>query len=275
MKSYSFILFKLLVLLGHLSLATACACYDFFYFVQTWPGSFPFQKNEAEENFGIHGLWPMRNDGSYPSDCCNDELDMTTIQELKEKLDKEWPALSSLTNEAFWNHEWKKHGTCSKKELGRFKYFDTCLRLKDQTNILKKLELKNIIANGSEYKKNDIEKALRQGDAIPQLKCNNAAGYVQLEEVMFCVSKKKRKLIHCPIKIEETNITGEIKIPCTKDIKFPPYTQKKPPNNENIIISIILSGKVYVVLAVLMFYIIIRLYRTPRTQDSRSNKKIN
>ncbi|XP_042483875.1 extracellular ribonuclease LE-like [Macadamia integrifolia] len=51
--------------------------FDFFYLVQQWPGSYCDTKQSCcypktgkpKTDFGIHGLWPNYNDGSYPSNC--------------------------------------------------------------------------------------------------------------------------------------------------------------------------------------------------------------
>ncbi|KAL6513906.1 Ribonuclease pancreatic beta-type [Orobanche hederae] len=59
-----------------LSVAAAAAQeFDFFYFVQQWPGSYCDTKKSCcyptagkpPSDFGIHGLWPNYKDGSYPS----------------------------------------------------------------------------------------------------------------------------------------------------------------------------------------------------------------
>jgi ribonuclease T2 len=51
--------------------------YDFFYLVLQWPGSYCDTKQSCcypksgkpTADFGIHGLWPNRDDGSYPQNC--------------------------------------------------------------------------------------------------------------------------------------------------------------------------------------------------------------
>jgi len=51
--------------------------YDFFYLVLQWPGSYCDTKQSCcypssgkpAADFGIHGLWPNRDDGSYPQNC--------------------------------------------------------------------------------------------------------------------------------------------------------------------------------------------------------------
>ncbi|CAI0389726.1 unnamed protein product [Linum tenue] len=51
--------------------------FDFFYFVQQWPGSYCDTQQKCcypttgkpAADFGVHGLWPNYNDGTYPSNC--------------------------------------------------------------------------------------------------------------------------------------------------------------------------------------------------------------
>ncbi|CAK9183743.1 unnamed protein product [Ilex paraguariensis] len=60
-------------------LAVLCVSqeFDFFYFVQQWPGSYCNSRQgccypktgKPASDFGIHGLWPNFKDGSYPSNC--------------------------------------------------------------------------------------------------------------------------------------------------------------------------------------------------------------
>lgn len=68
----------LLVALSAVGCAAAQAAdYDFFYLVLQWPGSYCDTKQSCcyprsgkpAADFGIHGLWPNRDDGSYPQNC--------------------------------------------------------------------------------------------------------------------------------------------------------------------------------------------------------------
>ncbi|KAE9605535.1 putative ribonuclease T(2) [Lupinus albus] len=70
-------LIKLLLLTQCLIVLCASEGFDFFYFVQQWPGAycgtvvpkcFHSTKNPIMD-FGIHGLWPQRKDGKIPSMC--------------------------------------------------------------------------------------------------------------------------------------------------------------------------------------------------------------
>ena len=69
----------LAILLLALAVAGRAAAqdYDFFYLVLQWPGSYCDTKQSCcypssgkpAADFGIHGLWPNRDDGSYPQNC--------------------------------------------------------------------------------------------------------------------------------------------------------------------------------------------------------------
>jgi hypothetical protein len=81
---------KLLIafFLGAISMTVVSAQnFDFFYFVQQWPGSycdtdsgccFPLAGSPGAQ-FGIHGLWPNYNDGGYPSKCGGDAFNPNVV----------------------------------------------------------------------------------------------------------------------------------------------------------------------------------------------------
>ncbi|KAK8977233.1 hypothetical protein V6N11_021319 [Hibiscus sabdariffa] len=67
-----------LLVLQYLAILGISKGFDFFYFVQQWPGSYcdsdkfsccypPTGKPAAD--FSIHGLWPNYINGSYPQNC--------------------------------------------------------------------------------------------------------------------------------------------------------------------------------------------------------------
>jgi ribonuclease I len=70
----------LLVVLAVAGGRAAAQDYDFFYLVLQWPGSYCDTKQSCcypksgkpAADFGIHGLWPNRDDGSYPQNCSPD-----------------------------------------------------------------------------------------------------------------------------------------------------------------------------------------------------------
>lgn len=67
----------------------------------------------------IHGLWPDNCDGTYDQDCDSSRAytNLTELiqtygnQSLLDFMNTYWLS-DSESAEAFWEHEWSKHGTC-------------------------------------------------------------------------------------------------------------------------------------------------------------------
>lgn len=116
--------------------------FDFYVYSMSYQPEFCRENNEKfagchdpneswEGQMTIHGLWPSRNDGSWPSTCSQEKLDDTLLQDLSRDMLQEWPNVKATTNSPayknFWGHEWAKHGTCS--GLSQEEYFSTALKL--------------------------------------------------------------------------------------------------------------------------------------------------
>ncbi|KAG9451324.1 hypothetical protein H6P81_011289 [Aristolochia fimbriata] len=213
MKSH----FSLLLLSAflHLTLSAALSSaqdFDFFYFVQQWPGSYCDTKRSCcypksgkpESDFGIHGLWPNYNDGSYPSNCDPDSpFHPSTIANLTSEMAREWPTLSCPSSDGlrFWEHEWEKHGTCSESLLSQYNYFQTALNLKHRANLLQILQQAGIEPDGGFYRKDAISEAIEQGIGYtPGVECNvDEGGNRQLYQIYLCVDPSGSDFIHCPV----------------------------------------------------------------------------
>ncbi len=63
----------------------------------------------------VHGLWPEYQTGDWPSFCNNEKFDVAKVTEAVglERMEDMWPSMSSNDDAHLWEHEWKKHGTCS------------------------------------------------------------------------------------------------------------------------------------------------------------------
>ncbi|CAE7777072.1 unnamed protein product [Symbiodinium microadriaticum] len=84
------------------------------------------QRCEGSSSWTIHGLWPRG-----VRDCANTALDVSTLSGLQPQLVSQWPScLPSSEAEAFWQHEWQKHGTCFSSSPVH--YFQLTLRLFDR-----------------------------------------------------------------------------------------------------------------------------------------------
>lgn len=156
----------------------------------------------------IHGLWPNRNDGTWPDTCSNEQLDDNILQDLSDAMDDNWPnvksPIGSSTYDSFWGHEWSKHGTCS--GLSMHDYFATALKLLVPTPAIVKDNYGSVVkhtAINEQYTGNDT----------PVLICKR--GY--LSEVRICYEKREGgeagERITCPDTIlKEDSCGDEIKI---------------------------------------------------------------
>ncbi|KAF8378451.1 hypothetical protein HHK36_029791 [Tetracentron sinense] len=201
--------------------------FDFFYFVQQWPGSYCDTQQSCcypktgkpATDFGIHGLWPNYNDGSYPSNCDPDSpFDQSEISNLTSRMQKSWPSLACPSSDGmkFWSHEWEKHGTCSESVLDQHGYFKATLDLKNKVNLLQILKSSGIIPNGRFYSFNGITKAIKGATGYtPGIECNvDEAGNSQLYQIYLCVDTSGSDIIECPILPR-----GK----CSSSIEFPSF----------------------------------------------------
>ena len=99
--------------------------------------------NENNE-WKIHGLWPQTDKNNYPQFCKNVEFDLNKLKPLITDLNKYWCS-DRETNEKFWEHEWKKHGSCMFQPFTEFNYFKKTLELyhsiKDNSEIINKYKI--------------------------------------------------------------------------------------------------------------------------------------
>jgi len=201
--------------------------FDFFYFVQQWPGSYCDTKQSCcypktgkpASDFGIHGLWPNYNDGSYPSNCDPDSpFDQSKVSDLISNMQQDWPSLAcpSSNGYTFWGHEWDKHGTCSESVLNQHSYFSLAINLKDQVNLLQALTSAGIRPNGQFYSVQSIKNAIKGSIGYtPFIECNvDTSGNSQLYQVYLCVDTSGSNLIECPV-----FPTGK----CGSQIEFPSF----------------------------------------------------
>ncbi|XP_027097294.1 intracellular ribonuclease LX-like [Coffea arabica] len=223
LKSAAFL--TLLVLQCLAVLTVAQNDFDFFYLVQQWPASYCDTKRSCcypttgkpAEDFSIHGLWPNRNDGSWPSNCDEgSSFDESEVSDLVKRMQQEWPSLACPSSDGvrFWSHEWEKHGTCSL--LNEHQYFQTALDLKDKSNLLQVLKDAGI-RPGKFYSLEKIKEAIQQGVGYtPFIECNvDQGGNRQLYQVYLCVDSSASDFIECP-----TFPHGR----CGSEIEFPSFS---------------------------------------------------
>ncbi|KAL0336376.1 UNVERIFIED_CONTAM: Extracellular ribonuclease LE [Sesamum radiatum] len=226
LKFDSSVLIKLL-LLQCLAALSAAQDFDFFYFVQQWPGSYCDTKRgccypttgKPPSDFGIHGLWPNYRDGSYPSNCDpNNPYDQSKISDLISRMQENWATLSCPSNSGstFWSHEWEKHGTCSESALDQHGYFKAALNLKSKVDLLQILQSAGINPEGGFYSLSSIRSAIRSGIGYtPGIECNvDEEGNSQLYQIYVCVDTSGSELIECPV-----FPNGK----CTSSVEFPSF----------------------------------------------------
>ncbi|KAF8408107.1 hypothetical protein HHK36_007249 [Tetracentron sinense] len=201
--------------------------FDFFYFVQLWPGSFCDTKQSCcypktgkpESDFSIHGLWPNYKDGSYPSNCDPDSgFDLSEISDLTTRMQGSWPSLAcpSSDNMKFWSHEWNKHGTCSESVLNQHEYFEAALNLQKKVDLLQILKSAGIQPNGRFYSLKSIEEAIEEATGhTPGIQCNvDRSGNSQLYQIYQCVDVSGSNIIECPVLPRRS---------CKSTIEFPSF----------------------------------------------------
>ncbi|KAF0709603.1 Aste57867_5828 [Aphanomyces stellatus] len=109
--------------------------FDYYVFAHSWQPSFchntdyPGCSNPETfwaTHFTIHGLWPESDDGSHPDFCTKEPLDIDSVRSAigEDTLEKYWPNVKVAVNtthyDSFWDHEWSRHGTCSKLDQVTF-----------------------------------------------------------------------------------------------------------------------------------------------------------
>ena len=161
-----------------------------------------------EGQLTIHGLWPQRNDGTWPSECTAEPLQDSFYvkgnDSILELLEEKWPNVKSDPNSrshrSFWEHEWTKHGTCS--GLIQFDYFQNAL------NLL--LATPEVVAKGygDTVSKAELVEGYG-GESMAALVCKS--GY--LSEVRACFGKNidgtPGERMECPEKVLEEGSCGE------------------------------------------------------------------
>jgi ribonuclease T2 len=178
--------------------------------VQQWPGSycdsnqgccFPIS-GPPKAVFGIHGLWPNNDDGSYPSNCGSDPFDPSQIQAILKSMNADWGSLAcpSSNSDSFWTHEWTKHGTCS--GMNEHDYFQSAISLYGTYDITGALKKAGIVPDGSQYDVNHMADAMSKvlHGHLPGVECNSdQQGNQQIYQVYICVDTDGSTLIDCPV----------------------------------------------------------------------------
>lgn len=85
-------------------------------------------KNNENNTWHIHGLWPQYNKNSYPTYCGKVSFDISKLNPIIQELDEYWYADGEKDSD-FWKHEYEKHGSCVFTPITEFDYFNTTVNL--------------------------------------------------------------------------------------------------------------------------------------------------
>ena len=66
--------------------------------------------------FTIHGLWPENYNATWPQYCSKQPFSAAAVVDLLPRLHHEWPSVFGK-GVKFWEHEWRRHGTCATDTL--------------------------------------------------------------------------------------------------------------------------------------------------------------
>jgi ribonuclease T2 len=90
--------------------------YDYLAYALQWVPYSCYHSSSPGCSLGnsmsIHGVWPSRNDGSYPQYCTSAKYDPSAISSIRDQMNHDWPSLKDSNYDSFWSHEYEKHGTC-------------------------------------------------------------------------------------------------------------------------------------------------------------------
>jgi len=188
--------------------------------VTRWPGTEGYGDNLPNNvtAFTLHGVWPTRDDGSWPQ-YCNDSqpFEASLIESLVGAM---WESWYDFTGNGFdfWSHEWDKHGTCAEIDApmdSEFNFFSVALKLVAKYNPKLALDQANITASNTYwYSPADITTAINNYFGVtPTISCQNSGSLgVSLDVVQLCISKSFQ-LIACPSSVQDSSCGSQIFIP--------------------------------------------------------------
>ena len=88
---------------------------------------------EENNEWSIHGFWPQYSQSKYPQFCHNVTFDPSLLDPIKQQLNEHWYS-DRESNDKFWEHEWKKHGSCVFTKMNEYEYFAKTLELFQKVN---------------------------------------------------------------------------------------------------------------------------------------------
>ena len=138
--------------------------------------------------FTLHGLWPERKDGTYPSTCSSSKFDPNQVKTIAEDLNKYWPSYNG-PSETFWAHEYEKHGTCATDVFPtEISFMNGTLGVRASFDITPALAASGILPSSTQsFSKAQFQSAVAKQFGYPVLLACDANGYIT--GAVVCVSK--------------------------------------------------------------------------------------
>lgn len=99
-------------------------------------------------NYCIHGLWPQYNKKEYPKYCKEVSFDVELLNDIRDELELYWKPKNISIPEKFWEHEWKKHGSCVFTDINQYDYFYITLQMYKKV-INNQVKIKKKYKNGN------------------------------------------------------------------------------------------------------------------------------
>jgi len=179
--------------------------WDYLELVSQWPGS-GCQSQSCVRSISsiswwtLHGLWPQRNDGTWPATCGGSVFNSSAIIPLSKVMYQYWPSYYQTDSTSFWDHEYTKHGTCAldgdAKILNEYDYFSLAL------DKIRAHPMKDILASASitpsddeTYTSDQLLSAIRSSLGYnATMVCQPTTGL--LESISICFGKDLQ-LIDC------------------------------------------------------------------------------
>jgi ribonuclease T2 len=207
--------------------------WDFLLYVERWPGTLTQDRLPANiTSFTLHGMWPERNDDTWPQFCNpNAPYSHSAISSILPLMLKLWPNLDfghGHTADSFWDHEWTKHGTCAadgsmpgiSDELSFFTY---ALKTHAKLPFSAALQRAGIVPDSSAtYSLSQINNAFSSlsYSVIPWCEKDRKTHSLNLMRLYTCIDKTGT-LIICPSQVI-TDLTGRSDCDPSSPIGFPP-----------------------------------------------------
>ena len=183
-----------------LLLVVCVRCFDYFMFVQLWPGSWIYE-GKVKYNFtndfvSIHGIWAQNYNGTWPQFCNNKTIfNPNVLANISDNLTKYWTNFVNATE--FWQHEFSKHMVCATNIYpDPYKFFYTGLALREKYNVYQLFASHDIYpSNDMKYDLNKLYFVIKQEFGINVV--ITCEPNTILNEIRFCIDKNF-SLFDCP-----------------------------------------------------------------------------